>query len=189
MVGSGSARVLAWFVFLVAFALLPFAPMSPLAAPANADPPVFDGQEIKDLCTISASGQECPVFPPPAGLLNPGAVAAAGPEGAAALRRLEDKAVANTLADHQLPESDHDAALTWAREDSQLALWGLIAEAIQTPAGERTADQQLAVDWMTQLDSVQPQEAALQAGAEYATWAGLDVNQYWWMARTASEAS
>ena len=187
MVGSGSARVFAWFVFLVAFALLPFAPCRRLAAPANADPPVFDGKEIKDLCTISASGQSCPVFPPPAGLLNPGAVAAAGPEGAAALRRLEDKAIANTLADHQLPASDHDAAMTWAREDSQLALWGLIAEAIETPAGERTADQQLAVDWMTQLDSAQPQDAALQAGAEYATWAGLDVNQYWRMARTATE--
>jgi hypothetical protein len=185
--GLRTVRGFLWFVGLVVGALL-VAPLTPTTPLAQADPPVFDGTEIKDLCTISGSGQSCPVFPPPPGLLNSGAVAAAGPEGAAALRRLEDKAIANTLADHQLPASDHDAALTWARSDSQLALWGLIAEAIETPAGERTADQQLAVDWMTQLDSVQPQEAALQAGAEYATWAGLDVNQYWWMARTASES-
>ena len=88
-VGNGHMVGSRWLVFLFAFALLPFAPLSPTAAPAHADPPVFDGKEVKDLCTISVSGRSCPVLPPPAELLNPGAVAAAGPEGAAALRRLE----------------------------------------------------------------------------------------------------
>ena len=82
---------------------------------AHADPAVFDGKEIKDLCTISAAASRCPVFPPPPGLLNPGALAAAGPEGVAqSMRDLADQAIENTLDDHQLPASDRDAALSWA---------------------------------------------------------------------------
>jgi hypothetical protein len=183
MGASGSRRRLAWFVFLVSFAMLPFAPLNGLTSPAYADSGTFDGKEIRDLCTITANGQSCPVFPPPPGLINVGAKAAAGPEIAAALDRLEDQAIASTLADHQLPDSDRDAVLSWAREDAQLALWGLISEAISTPAGDRTTDQQLAVDWMTMLDSAQPQDAAVQAGAEYAKWAGLDLHRYLQLAR------
>ena len=177
-------RSFLWFVGLVVGALLPFAPVTS----AYADPPVFDGKEIKDLCTISSSGQDCPVFPPPPPLLNPGAVAASGPDVADSLRRLQDKAVANTLADHQLPASDRDAVLSWARADAQAELWALVVEALSTPAGERTADQQNVVTWMSGMTSAQTNEAALQAGAEYATWAGLDVREYWNIARTASTA-
>ena len=68
-----------WLVFLFAFALLPFAPLSPTAAPAHADPPVFDGKEVKDLCTISVSGRSCPVLPPPAGLPTPARSRRPGP--------------------------------------------------------------------------------------------------------------
>ena len=188
MVGSGSARVFAWFVFLVAAALLPFAPLSSITAPAYADPPVFDGKEIKDLCTISADGQSCPVFPPPPGLLNPGALAAAGPAIAQSMRNLSDQAIQNTLDDHQLPASDRDAALSWARDDAEAELWGLIVEAITTSEGQRTTDQQHAAEWMMQLASAQANDAAKQAGEEYTTWAGLDVLDYRAMADTATKA-
>ena len=188
MVGSGSTRVFAWLVFLVAAALLPFAPLSSITAPAYADPPVFDGKEIKDLCTISADGQSCPVFPPPPGLLNPGALAAAGPAIAQSMRNLSDQAIQNTLDDHQLPASDRDAALSWARDDAEAELWGLIVEAITTSEGQRTTDQQHAAEWMMQLASAQANDAAKQAGEEYTTWAGLDVLDYRAMADTATKA-
>ena len=57
--GRRARRSFLWFVGLVVGALLPFAPVTP----AQADPPVFDGKEIKDLCTISGSGQELPGVP------------------------------------------------------------------------------------------------------------------------------
>ena len=56
---------------------------------------------------------ELPGVPAATSLLNTGAVAAAGPEVEASLRRLQDQALANTLADHQLPASDRDAVLSW----------------------------------------------------------------------------
>jgi hypothetical protein len=65
--GRRARRSFLWFVGLVVGALLPFAPVTP----ADADPPVFDGKEIKDLCTISDSGQSCPTFPPPPALRSP----------------------------------------------------------------------------------------------------------------------
>ena len=149
---------------------------------------MFDGKEIKDLCTISADGQSCPVFPPPPGLLNPGALAAAGPAIAQSMRNLSDQAIQNTLDDHQLPASDRDAALSWARDDAEAELWGLIVEAITTSEGQRTPDQQHAAEWMMQLASAQANDAAKQAGEEYTTWAGLDVLDYRSMADTATKA-
>ena len=77
---------------------------------------------------------------------------------------------------------------SWGRSDAQAELWALIVEAIKTPAASRTTDQQNAVKWMSGLASSQSQESALQSGAEYATWAGLDVGNYWQMASTASQA-
>ena len=158
------------------------------AAHADTGVTTFDGKEIKDLCTISTSGQSCPVFPAPPELLNAAAVDAAGPEVAASMRRLEDRAVTNTLADHQLPASDDDAVLSWGRAEAQGELWALIVTAIATAASDRTVDQQHAVDWMAGLVSAQSNESALHAAAEYTTWAGLDVHRYWNMARTATRA-
>ena len=92
----------------------------------------------------------------------------------------------NTLADHGLPESDRDAVLSWGRDDAEAELWALIVEAIDTTESQRTADQQHAVEWMMQLASAQANDAAVQAGLEYTTWAGLDVQDYSRMARTAT---
>src|SRR4051794_22373410 len=87
------ARGLLWLTGLLVAALLPFAPPAGLpSAAADSGVTSFDGKEIKDLCTIGTGGQSCPVFAPPPPLLNPGAVAAAGPDIAESLRRLQDKA-------------------------------------------------------------------------------------------------
>ena len=128
------------------------------------------------------------MFPPPPGLLNPGALAAAGPAVAQSMRNLSDQAIQNTLDDHQLPASDRDAALSWARDDAEAELWGLIVEAITTSESQRTTDQQHAAEWMMQLASAQANDAAKQAGEEYATWAGLNVFDYRAMADTATKA-
>jgi hypothetical protein len=183
-----SRRGLTWFVGLVAGALLPFAPLTVTMPAAHADAPVFDGKEVKDLCTISTQGQTCPAFPAPPELLNSAAVDAAGADIAASLRRLEAQAVQNTLHDHQLPSSDSDAVLSWGRDDAEAELWALIVGAINTPVGQRTHDQQNAVTWMAGLASAQTAGSAEQAGAEYATWAGLDTSDYWQMASTATTA-
>ena len=175
-----------WFVGLVVGALLPFAPVSFLTPAAQADP-AFDGQDFSSLCSFSGLNPDCPAFPPPPPLLNPGAVAAAGGEVGASLERLQDQAVDNTLADHGLPESDRAAVLSWGRDDAHAELWALIVQAINTPAAERTADQQNAAVWMMRLASAQANDAAKQTGAEYTTWAGLDVTEYDRMADTASK--
>ena len=77
--------------------------------------------------------------------------------------------------------------LSWGRDDADAELWALIVEAINTPAAERTTDQQNAAAWMMQLASAQANDAAKQTGAEYTTWAGLDVTDYERMADTATK--
>ena len=76
--------------------------------------------------------------------------------------------------------------MSWGRTEAQARLWDLIVEAINTPAGDRTVDQQNAVEWMAALASAQANDSAMHAGAEYTTWAGLDPNQYWNLARNPS---
>ena len=181
-----SQRRFTWFVGVVAGALLPFTTLALTMPAAHADPPVFDGKQVKDLCSITQEGQSCPAFPSPPALLNSGAVDAAGPAIAASLGRLEDQAVQNTLKDHLLPAGDEDAVLSWGRDDAEAELWSLVAVAISTPAAERTQDQQNAVAWMAGLTAAQGDASAEQAGAEYATWAGLDVGEYWHLANTAT---
>ena len=148
-------------------------------APASA----ADGE----ICTLAADGTlSCPSDPsgpapsfPPPDLLNPRILAEAPPPQVESLRRLEAKAVDLVRDMYHLPESDRDAVRSWGRTDAQSMLWSLLVEAIQTPEAERTADQQNAADWLGGLADRQTAEAARQAGAEYARFAGLDVHQYW----------
>ena len=107
---------------------------------------------------------------------------------AASLRRLQEKAIDNTLADHQLPASDRDAVRSWGRNEAQAELFALVVEAIKTPSAQRTTDQQNAVTWMSELAIGNDRQKGLHAGAEYARWAGLDVNEYSRIADTASLA-
>ncbi len=102
----------------------------------------------------------------------------ATPAQQASLEDLEQEAVANTLTDHGLPQSDAAAAQTWGRDAAEQELWALLLQAIQTPAGQQTTDQANAVAWLTSVVQRQNVQAADDAGLEYAKWAGLGATAY-----------
>ncbi|MGH3300865.1 MAG: Ig-like domain repeat protein [Streptosporangiaceae bacterium] len=106
-------------------------------------------------------------------LPNPGPLTSAE---ATALQGLEDQAVANTIADHQLASTDGPAVLSWGRADAEAELWALLVQAAKAP--NPTPDQQGAVDWLVGMVQGQAVAAAQDAGLEYAKWAGLGVSQY-----------
>lgn len=93
-----------------------------------------------------------------------------------ALSHLEDQAVQNTLADHNLPASDANAVSSWGRDDAEAELWNLLRQAIT--ATTRTTDQQAAVDWLTSVAFREGVASANFAGLEYTKWAGLSVATY-----------
>lgn len=112
----------------------------------------------------------CQTYP----LLNLSGLFAASDAQTASLQNLEQQAMTNTISDHQLPASDAAAVLTWGRDDAEAELWGLIVQAIQTPAASRTADQQNAVDWLSGVQLHIKYDAAVDAGMEYTKFAGFD---------------
>lgn len=103
---------------------------------------------------------------------------AATPTQLVALRNLEDLAIAATIENHNLEPGDANAVRSWGRSDATLELWAQIVAAIHTPADSRTPDQQLAVEWLSQVQKRQSDAVANSAGLEYVKWAGLDQNQY-----------
>ena len=105
-------------------------------------------------------------------LANPNGLYFATAAETASLHTLQDQAVADTISDHKLPDSDAPAVRSWARSDAEAELWGLLVQAIQAAPADRTADQQNAVDWLTEMMHRQAQEAALNAGWEFLKWAG-----------------
>jgi len=149
---------------------------APVAAPVE---PSGDGiVAVPPPCPVY--GVDCHASATPTGLWSPGALAAADPATRAALEALQEKAIANTFAHHDLPASDREAVLSWGRHDALAELWILVMEAVQTPAAERTAEQRLVAVWMGgEVATKQAQYAAQAAGAEYARWAGMDVRAYW----------
>ncbi|HSW43574.1 MAG TPA: MBG domain-containing protein [Patescibacteria group bacterium] len=103
----------------------------------------------------------------------------------AALSELMQKAVANTAAMHQVPASELSAVQTWGRPDAQAELWGLVVEAITTPACPvgvttdcRTPNQQHVVDWMAAMAQRQGTETAIAAGLELVKYSGLSQDGY-----------
>jgi hypothetical protein len=96
----------------------------------------------------------------------------------ASLEDLEQQAVANTVADHGLGSADANAAQTWGRDAALAELWGLLVQAINTPADEQTTDEANAVAWLTNVVLQQNIAAADDAGLEYAKWAGLGASAY-----------
>src|SRR5215213_4229630 len=94
---------------------------------------------------ICSLNNGCPVYPPPDLLyLNQGGIYAATPTQAASLKKLENQAIRDIIAMHDL-SFDADAVKSWARAEAQGQLYGLLVAAIS--ASPRTTDQQNAVDW------------------------------------------
>jgi Big-like domain-containing protein/MBG domain-containing protein len=119
----------------------------------------------------------------PASLLSGVALGGSGPYAAtpaeqAALATLEAQAVSATLADHGLPSSASAMVQTWGRDDALAELWGLLVQAIKTPAGSRTDAQRGGVSWLTGMFHRHAVATADKAGLEYVKWAGLDQKAY-----------
>ena len=110
------------------------------------------------------------------GALN-GGVHTATLDQQSALARISQQAVENTATAHGVP-TDLAAVRTWGRADAQSELWGLLVQAIKAPLATRTADQQLAVDWMGAMVRRQGVEVARAAGAELASYTGLSRASY-----------
>ena len=144
------------------------------SAAAHAD--TVSSVSADDTCWLGAADCGPSYAPPP--LLGPDAYAAMTPAQAASMRALERQAVTETLELHDLPATDRDAVSTWARPSAQAALFVLVTDALRTPLGERTEDQQHAAEWMAGLVRSRAEADAQGAGAEYARWAGLDVSRY-----------
>ncbi len=126
-----------------------------------------------------------PAFAPP-DLLSPRIVAKGTAAQADSLRRIQKQAVDLTLAHYQLPESDRNTVLAWGRTEAQAMLWGLLVQALKTPAGDRTADQRNAREWLATLLRSHVALVAREAGAELTSWLGLDPNTYASLAANAS---
>jgi hypothetical protein len=135
------------------------------------------------VCWLSSG--VCPGTYDPPNLLGPDAYAAMTPAQVVALHSLEAHAVSDVLDAHDLPATDRVAVRTWGRTDAQAALWGLLVEAIKTPVSQRTNVQQLAVDWITGQVRQLSVSTAEQTGAQYASWAGLDMQRYWQLVHPA----
>ncbi|HCB02837.1 MAG TPA: MBG domain-containing protein [Nocardioides sp.] len=171
---------------LLAVLLLPFAQTFVVPQAAQAVEPYVT---VGPTCRVGSTGPECDPIPAPPGLFNPGMLATLDPAIRAALEDIESQAVANTLQDHQLPASDRDAVLSWGRYDALAELWALVVDAFRTTPANRTATQQGVSDWMYSLISRQVRSIAVEAGAEYARWAGLNQWQYRYLADTGASES
>jgi hypothetical protein len=99
---------------------------------------------------------------------------AATPEQVKSLRQLEADAVEDVIKLHGLSGSDKNAVLTWGRSEAQAQLFTRLVNALHEDEEDRSDDQQNAVDWMTTMVHRKAVAAAVAAGREYVTWAGLD---------------
>ena len=95
------------------------------------------------------------------------------------MHRLEEQAVDAVLEVHNLPDTDALSVRYWARTEATGLLQKLVVRALSTPEPERTADQKQVAAWMGGLVMGRMQRGIQQTGAEYAAWAGLNVDRYW----------
>ena len=169
---SLSGRAVALLVLAVVMGLLQ---LVHAAAPANADEVCFLDADGRLSCP-SDEPEPGPTYAPPE-LVNPRLLPEL-PEWAASVRRLEEQAVGATLRQHDLPPSDRDAVLSWARADALANLWTLLTRAAGTAEAERTVDQQRAVYWLVNLVRDHEVLTATTVGEQYVRWAGLDLTDY-----------
>jgi Ca2+-binding RTX toxin-like protein len=141
---------------------------------ARAGSAAADDRPLPDvLCPISTGiVGRCPP-PPLLGTLDRG-LTTATPDQVKSLRQLEADAIADVIELHGLSESDTSAVLTWGRSEAQAQLFTLLLNALNTDEDDRSDDQQNAVDWMTTMMHRKAEAAAVAAGREYVSWAGLN---------------
>ena len=172
--GTGRARRAATWVLALCVLITPLA--SAVAMPAQA---------VDEVCFLGLDGeQDCvdystPAAPGPNTLLSPQAYQAMTTDQAAALRRLEDRAVAIVRSVHGLPNEDSQYVLAWGRDEATGLLQKMVMKAVNTLPVDRTSDERLVASWMAVRVHESLKRARFQEGEEFARWAGLDVSRYW----------
>ena len=143
-------------------------------APARAEEGCFLDQTGGVTCPDPATPAEAP-----SSLLSEAAYQDMTSSQAAALRRFEEQAVNAVLKLHGLPASDAIDVRFWARDEATGLLQKLVFRAVSTRPDQRTFDQRQVAAWIAELWVARTRPGVLQAGAEYAVWAGLSVSRYW----------
>jgi hypothetical protein len=135
-----------------------------VAAPASAAVIIGDPTPAAARIPLSNGLTQCP-----ADVTSRYSTVVADGDACNALGDLEQQATTNVIADRGLP-NDPDLARQAARPDVNAAMWAELVDAVKKPAANRTTDQKLALEWLTQVQqrfNVQVAQAAL---AEYQTW-------------------
>ncbi|MBV9582393.1 MAG: hypothetical protein JO057_27725, partial [Chloroflexi bacterium] len=84
--------------------------------------------------------------------------------------RLENQAIDGVLALHQLPASDRDRVLGWARSDVRAYLFANLLAAYRKPASDRTPDEATAIAGLTKAVRQKRIDAANIAIDDYNQW-------------------
>ncbi len=91
---------------------------------------------------------------------------------------LEQTAIGQVLAEHQLPSTDAAQVMTWARDEVRAQEWLDLTQIISLPATQRSADEQAAYDWFaTKVRAIKVAQAQ-DAVNEYIKWSGLSASTY-----------
>ncbi len=160
---------------LLAIAVVATGLLIPSASPAAATSPIASA-------AVPADCDTDPELCPPPGLLNeqllsdPTSFFYATAEQKAALRGFESQAVANTLADHQLPAADAQRVMSWGRDEALAELWALLVQAISTDPGraDRAAEGRRGLDG-TDDDSARPEKPGSTAAGSTSSGPGVSA--------------
>jgi|GEM_PF-4613572 len=155
---------------------VPVTPLTPPdLGPLTGVPPTYPPPDLINPASLEASATNLD------GQYYPGGIYSATPAQQSSLENLEDQAVQDTVALHQLGSSDGPQVMSWGRQDALAMLWSLIYEDITSTSplpGQSAADQQNVVAWLQAVAERNNILSADDAGLEYTKWAGLSVSNY-----------
>jgi hypothetical protein len=167
-------RLLGALFFTVITAVVVGLLPGPMATTASALP--TSGVATPGVCFVGGSGDEaCPKVWGPPSLWSPEVLGYASARVADAMRAFESEAINQVLTDHDLPATDRDAVLSYARGDAEANLWALVLQSLRTAPADRSEHQQAIVDWLGELLTNERQPGPEQAALEYAKFAGKNI--------------
>ncbi|HXG20905.1 MAG TPA: PKD domain-containing protein [Methylomirabilota bacterium] len=86
------------------------------------------------------------------------------------LGALERQAIDDVLTLHGLPAADKDRLLAWGRDRVRAQLFAKLVDIINKPATERTANEQVLYNWLTNIVWQKRIEPAQKAWEQYLAW-------------------
>lgn len=114
------------------------------------------------------------------------------------LGALERQAIDEVLTLHGLPAADKDRLLAWARDRVRAQLFAKLVDIINKPATERTANEQVLYNWLTNIvwqKRIDPAQKAWeqfegwQNAVEYATCSWQPPNSVYWQPKWRTAAN